>query len=26
MGLHHEVNAELPDGMALAYDGLKLTT
>ena len=26
MGLHHEVNAELPNGMALAYDGLKLTT
>jgi phosphoribosyl 1,2-cyclic phosphate phosphodiesterase len=26
MGLHHEVNDELPDGMALAYDGLKLTT
>jgi len=26
MGLHHEVNAELPRGMELAYDGLKLTT
>lgn len=24
MGHHHEVNAELPKGMALAYDGLKL--
>ena len=26
MGLHDEVNAELPIGMSLAYDGLKLTT
>lgn len=26
MGLHREVNAELPRGMELAYDGLKLTT
>lgn len=25
LGLHDQVDAELPDGMALAYDGLELT-
>jgi len=24
LGLHEEVNAELPPGMALAYDGLEI--
>jgi phosphoribosyl 1,2-cyclic phosphate phosphodiesterase len=24
LGRHEEINAELPDGMALAYDGLEL--
>ncbi|ATL47123.1 MBL fold metallo-hydrolase [Chitinophaga caeni] len=25
LGLHEEINAELPDGMALAYDGLQVS-
>jgi phosphoribosyl 1,2-cyclic phosphate phosphodiesterase len=25
LGLHHEVNATLPEGMRLAYDGLRIT-
>jgi phosphoribosyl 1,2-cyclic phosphate phosphodiesterase len=25
LGLHQDINAELPNGMALAYDGLRLT-
>ena len=24
MGLHHDVNEELPQGISLAYDGLRL--